>query len=81
MAGCNETVSPEERLKEYINLWNDQKFDKMYSNYVADSAKDKFKKEQYVDRYQKVYKDLEISDLSVKSEFKDEKELKRDQKV
>ncbi|WP_257468930.1 penicillin-binding transpeptidase domain-containing protein [Bacillus sp. D386] len=80
LAGCNETVSPEERLKEYINLWNDQKFDKMYSNYVADSAKDKFKKEQYVDRYQKVYKDLEISDLSVKSEFKDEKELKRDQK-
>ncbi|OCA90215.1 peptidoglycan glycosyltransferase [Bacillus sp. FJAT-27986] len=80
LAGCNETVSPEERLKEYINLWNDQKFDKMYSNYVADSAKDKFKKEQYVDRYQKVYKDLEISDLSVKSAFKDEKELKRDQK-
>ncbi len=81
LAGCNETVSPEERLKEYINLWNEQKFDKMYADFVTDSAKDKFKKEQYVDRYQKVYEDLEISDLSVKAAFKDEKELKNQESI
>ena len=76
LGGCKEELaSPEERLNEYIELWNDQEFEKMYSNYVSSSAKDKFKKEQYVDRYEKVYKDLEISDLSVKGSFKEEKEL------
>lgn len=81
LGGCSETASPEERLKEYITLWNDQKFEKMYSDLVSASAKDKFKEEQYVDRYEKVYKDLEITDLSVKSAFKDEKEVKGQESI
>lgn len=65
VAGCNkDEPTPDGRLSEYIKLWNDQKFGKMY-DYLSTEAKDNISKEDFVTRYEKVYSDLEISDLKV----------------
>ncbi len=65
LAGCNnDKPTPDERLSQYIKLWNDQKFDEMY-DYLSSDAKKSVSKEDYVSRYEKLYSDLEITDLDV----------------
>lgn len=76
LAGCNKLASPEERLNEYTKLWNDQNFAEMYKSYVAPSTKEKVKKEDYVDRYQTIYKSLGIKSIKVTPLAKEEKDWK-----
>ncbi|MGR3765877.1 penicillin-binding transpeptidase domain-containing protein [Rossellomorea sp. NS-SX7] len=64
-AGCQEKVQPDDRLNEFVDLWNNQKFEKMYTTYFASSAKDTLSKEEVVNRTQDIYKDLEVKDLKV----------------
>ena len=74
-AGCSDdSVQPESRLKDYVKLWNEQKFDDMYTDYLSASTKETFKSEDFVDRYEKVYSDLGITDLEVKTNFEGEQE-------
>lgn len=74
IAGCSKEPAPQDRFAEYINLWNQQKFDKMY-DYLSNSAKEKISKEEFTSRYQKIYSDLEITDLKI--DFKKPKEDKQ----
>ncbi|SHM97123.1 penicillin-binding transpeptidase domain-containing protein [Gracilibacillus kekensis] len=53
-----EQIMPEDRLQEYVDLWNEQDFENMY-NMVENADKEEF------DRYQKIYGDIEVTDLSV----------------
>jgi penicillin-binding protein 3 len=75
LAGCSKDPQPQDRFSEYIALWNQQKFDKMYSYLSKDTKKDISKKD-FITRYEKVYKDLEIKDLKI--DFKKPKEEKRE---
>lgn len=81
LAGCNKLASPEERLNEYTKLWNDQNFAEMYKSYVAPSTKEKVKKEDYVDRYQTIYKSLGIKSIKVTPLAKEEKDWKGEKAV
>ncbi|PLR76040.1 peptidoglycan glycosyltransferase [Bacillus sp. V3-13] len=72
LAGCNNDPTPEDRFSKYVELWNEQKFEDMYGYLTAD-AKEKVTKKEYVERYQKVYSDLEISDLEIKFDPPEEK--------
>ncbi|CAM4055446.1 penicillin-binding transpeptidase domain-containing protein [Mesobacillus zeae] len=72
--GCSKETSPEDRLSQYIKLWNAKKFDKMYG-YLTDDAKQSITKEEFVNRYDKIYKDLEIDKLDV--QFKKPEEEKK----
>ncbi|MFK2826361.1 penicillin-binding transpeptidase domain-containing protein [Bacillus sp. B190/17] len=81
LAGCNKLSSPEERLNEYTKLWNDRQFEKMYTNYVAPSSKEKIKKEDYADRYQTIYNDLDVKHVKVTPLAKEEKDWKDAQKA
>jgi cell division protein FtsI/penicillin-binding protein 2 len=74
LAGCNKEPTPEERFAEYIALWNQQKFDKMY-DYLSKDTKQKISKEDFTSRYQKIYEDLQITDLKI--DFKKPKEDKQ----
>ncbi|WP_100332389.1 penicillin-binding transpeptidase domain-containing protein [Bacillus xiapuensis] len=65
LAACNRTPEPKERLQEYVKLWNEQKFDQMYKKYLSEDVKERVKKEEYADRYQTIYDDLEIENLKV----------------
>ena len=64
LAGCNKEPQPADRLSQYIKLWNEQKFAEMY-DYLSQSAQEKITKQKFVDRYEKVYSDLEISKLQI----------------
>ncbi|WP_175990218.1 penicillin-binding transpeptidase domain-containing protein [Bacillus sp. Marseille-Q1617] len=74
MAGCQEKAQPDDRLKEYVDLWNDKKFEKMYDSYLSSSAKETYKKEDVVKRTNDIYEDLAVTDLKVN--FKKPKEEK-----
>ncbi|KIL50929.1 penicillin-binding transpeptidase domain-containing protein [Jeotgalibacillus campisalis] len=65
LAGCSDPVTPDERLEEYIKLWNDQEFDQMYSDYTSADTKETFTKEESADRMAALYSDLEVTDLVV----------------
>jgi penicillin-binding protein 3 len=64
ISGCSKEPTPEERFSQYVKLWNDQKFDEMYG-FLSEKAKDSITKEEFVSRYNKIYKDLEIDQLKV----------------
>ncbi|MCM3112543.1 penicillin-binding transpeptidase domain-containing protein [Lederbergia lenta] len=66
IAGCkSKEPQPEDRFAEYVKLWNDHKFNKMY-DYLSTEAKEEISKEEFTNRYSKIYEDLEIENLSVK---------------
>ncbi|MDG5472245.1 penicillin-binding transpeptidase domain-containing protein [Jeotgalibacillus sp. ET6] len=65
LAGCSDPVTPDERLEEYINLWNNQEFDQMYSDYTSADTKETFTKEEAADRMAALYADLEVTELEV----------------
>ncbi|WP_141431060.1 penicillin-binding transpeptidase domain-containing protein [Bacillus sp. 03113] len=78
LTGCNnDEPTPEERFSQYIKLWNEQKFEKMYG-YLSTSTKKNISKEDFVSRYEKLYTDLEIGQLDVQLTKTDQK--KEDQK-
>ncbi|MEC1520690.1 penicillin-binding transpeptidase domain-containing protein [Neobacillus niacini] len=75
-AGCSKEPTPEDRFDAYIKLWNEQKFDKMY-DYLTEGSKEVISKEDFTNRYQKIYDDLQIKDLKMAFK-KPEEELAKD---
>nr|WP_203553960.1 penicillin-binding transpeptidase domain-containing protein [Bacillus sp. B15-48] len=74
IAGCtSKEPTPEERFADYVQLWNEQKFADMYK-LLSEQAKDSVTKEAFVDRYHKIYQDLEIDKLEVQFEPPEETE-------
>lgn len=80
LSSCNKEPSPENRFSEYIKLWNKQKFAEMYE-YLSDDAKKSITKENFVNRYTKIYKDLEIKNLDVQFTQSDEAEKPKDDSI
>ncbi|MBS4219725.1 penicillin-binding transpeptidase domain-containing protein [Bacillus sp. FJAT-49711] len=66
LVACNKEKEPkpEDRFADYIKLWNEQKFDKMYE-FLSTESKENVTKEDFVNRYKKIYEDLEIKNLKV----------------
>ncbi|RSD27107.1 penicillin-binding transpeptidase domain-containing protein [Mesobacillus subterraneus] len=64
ISGCSKEPTPEERFSQYVKLWNEQKFEEMYE-FLSEKAKDSITKEEFVNRYNKIYQDLEIDQLKV----------------
>ena len=65
LIGCSkDESSPNDLMKEYVDLWNESEFDKMYGM-IAEEEQEMYEREDFVDRYEKVYKDLDISDLEI----------------
>lgn len=79
LTSCNKEPQPEDRFESYVKLWNDQKFEEMYS-YLSLEAKESIKENEFVERYQKIYNDLSITNLKVSYE-KPTEEKERDKKV
>jgi len=64
LTACNDEPSPKDAFYNYVKLWNEQKFDKMYS-ILSKDAKDQISKEDYVERYSKIYSDINVEDLKI----------------
>ncbi|WP_327078707.1 penicillin-binding transpeptidase domain-containing protein [Planococcus sp. CAU13] len=65
LSGCQEATTPEDRLADYIALWNDLEFEEMYQQYVNEGTKSVFGTDEYVDRQLKLHEDLGIENLEV----------------
>ena len=78
LTACKEEPSPNETMKKYVKLWNEQKFDNMYS-LLSKASKNNVSKEDFSDRYEKIYQDINVENLNIKvkeKEFSD-KELEK----
>jgi cell division protein FtsI/penicillin-binding protein 2 len=64
LSGCNHEPRPEDRMSQYIELWNDRNFTEMY-DYLTATAQATVSKEDFVSRYEKIYRDLDIQDLTI----------------
>ncbi|MRH41955.1 penicillin-binding transpeptidase domain-containing protein [Aquibacillus halophilus] len=65
LSACSEEeVKPEDRLTEYIQQWNELNYSSMYEM-IFSSSKEEYSTEQFVDRYQKIYNDLNVTNLNV----------------
>ena len=65
LAGCQEKASPEDRLGDYIELWNKQEFEEMYNDYLNEGTQSTFGTEEFIDRQIKLHEDLGIENLEV----------------
>lgn len=65
LTACQEQPSPEDRIAEYIDLWNDLEFEEMYGQYLNEGTKNAFGTEEFVDRQLKLHDDLGIENLEV----------------
>lgn len=65
LSGCQEKVTPEERLAEYVGHWNKAEFTDMYNDYLSQETKTTFAKEKFVDRQEKIINDLSIDNVEV----------------
>lgn len=62
---CSEDkVTPNESFEVYTEQWEKLNFEKMYQLITTETI-DTYPTEQFIDRYEKVYEDLEISDLKI----------------
>jgi cell division protein FtsI/penicillin-binding protein 2 len=61
---CSKPPSPHDALKTYTSYWTKQQFAKMY-DMLSEETKKTVGKEQFVDRYKKIYGDIQVSHLSV----------------
>ncbi|SET08737.1 penicillin-binding protein [Oceanobacillus limi] len=66
MVGCSDDdeVTPHDRFETYVDHWQNQEFAKMYDMLTSESQQE-YSTEDMVDRYIKIYEDLEITDLSI----------------
>lgn len=67
-ACMNKEATPEDRLTNYIDLWKQQEWSTMYEEYITNHAKEKFGKEEFIERTEKIYKDLKIDTVDIKFE-------------
>ncbi|SHH37835.1 penicillin-binding transpeptidase domain-containing protein [Virgibacillus chiguensis] len=75
-ACSDDNATPSDRFSNYINHWNEKEFDKMYAM-LSKSAKENYPTEQFVDRYKKIYQDLNVSDLKIEAETLSDKESEK----
>ncbi len=77
VTACSNAPKPEETMDAYIQAWNKQKFADMYEM-LSESSKKSIAKDAFVQRYEKIYSDIEVENLQVKlqKEQEDEKDEK-----
>ncbi len=74
LSACSEAPTPEERFSAYIKLWNEQKFSEMYEK-LSSSTKETISKEEFVSRYEGIYKDVSVKDLNIEFNVPEEEEI------
>lgn len=64
MVGCTSTSEVNDFFKDYKSAWEQKNFDKMYEM-VSSESKSKLNKDEFVDKYNKIYTDIRVGDLKV----------------
>ncbi len=75
--GCSNIniEKPTTLLDDYIKKWEETDFITMY-DMLTDEAKETYNQEAFIDRYEKIYGDLEVKDVSITYEELDNKTIR-----
>lgn len=77
LGGCSKGESfPVEKIDTFINSWETGEFSSMY-NMLSTDTKESYDEEQFVDRYEKIYNDLQIQNLQIEVQELTEDELEK----
>lgn len=77
VGGCSKGESfPVEKIDKFINNWENGEFSSMY-NMLSTDTKESYDEEQFVDRYEKIYNDLQIQNLKIDVQELTEDELEK----
>lgn len=80
LSACTSNdISPNDQFEMYVNEWSEEEFANMYEMLASDS-KQQYASEDFVDRYQKIYQDLGVSELTVEFEPLTDKALRKAEK-
>ncbi|WP_033542863.1 penicillin-binding transpeptidase domain-containing protein [Planococcus sp. CAU13] len=64
-AKADEVSEAETRAQQYIELWNNQEFSKMYGSFLNQGSKDLYGSLNYVTWQEEIYDQLGVSDINV----------------
>ncbi|WP_273833554.1 penicillin-binding transpeptidase domain-containing protein [Guptibacillus sedimenti] len=64
LAGCSDQPSAVDAFDTYVKDWNKQEFSSMYKQ-LSPATKKSISEDEFVERYQSIYGDVEVEDLSV----------------
>ncbi|MED1203297.1 penicillin-binding transpeptidase domain-containing protein [Heyndrickxia acidicola] len=81
LSACTQVPTPNERLSQYVKLWKNNDFKDMYQGYLSSSATKDTKPADFVDRYPKIYKGLDVKNLKVTYKPVKEADYKKNNKV
>lgn len=73
-ACSSNDIKPTEKMDAFVNHWNEENFTAMY-DMLSKETTETYPTEQFIDRYEKIYKDLNITNLKVTYEAISEEEL------
>src|SRR5699024_4767303 len=73
---AQDKKNPEKVAEEFVSLWEEQDFDAMYT-YLSNSSKEQYSKKEFIERKEKIFKDLQISDLKISKADLTDKERKK----
>ncbi|WP_156288269.1 penicillin-binding transpeptidase domain-containing protein [Oceanobacillus salinisoli] len=76
VACSDDQVTPNDRFDAFVSHWNEQNYDQMYEMFSTESQSS-YTKEESVQRKEKIYEDLEVSELQVSYEPLEEDVLER----
>ncbi|MFC2947275.1 penicillin-binding transpeptidase domain-containing protein [Virgibacillus sediminis] len=75
LAACsNDQATPNERFDEYVQKWNNMEFSDMYPLHSSE-ARENFTEDDSTARMEKIYQDLDVTELSVNYEALSEDEI------
>src|SRR5699024_3661525 len=78
ITGCSkedeEEATPAERFDTYVEKWNKQDFTNMY-DFLSEEAAVNYPTEDFIDRYQNIYNELEVQNLHISYDSLDQEAL------
>ncbi|MGG0853723.1 penicillin-binding transpeptidase domain-containing protein [Metabacillus fastidiosus] len=77
LSSCSNKPTAEQRLNEYINLWNKQDFSEMYRMLSADTQ-EKVSEKNFIDRYKNIYEAISVKNLKISTKEIEEKENEKE---
>src|SRR5699024_4911267 len=73
---AQDKKNPEKVAEEFVSLWEEQDFDAMYT-YLSNSSKEQYSKKEFIERNEKIFKDLQMSDLKISKADLTDKQRKK----
>ncbi|QQK79482.1 hypothetical protein HUG20_06075 [Salicibibacter cibi] len=80
LAACSEDPQPEAAFDTYVSDWEDENFESMFEQLSTETLEN-ISSEDFVDRYEDIYADIQMSDLTVQPLYPEEWDVSEEGEV